>query len=184
MAKAGKQTRRGGRRSDYIAPEMMSHLLAALTPANRRVMKVVLATGLRISDVLALRTEQIWRTARPTVTELKTGHKRRIYLNVELRRELLTYAGVQWVFPGRLDQAHHRTRQAVEKDLKRARALLRIPPDMVVSPHSGRKIYAVTHRRGALRHRSADVAALYEQADDITAAKLHGRRPDLIDTRR
>lgn len=180
MAKSGVSTRRGSRRSDYIAPPMMRHILAALTSPNRLAMLTALHTGLRICDVLALRTEQVMRTARPTVRELKTGRTRRIYLSVELRQALLAQAGKIWIFEGRLDWRRHRTRQAVAKDLERARKLLRVPRDMVISPHSARKIYAATHRHGALAHRSPEVAALYECSREITAAKLRGRRPDLI----
>ena len=46
-------------RSDYIRREEFEHILAALTPPNRLAMRVSLATGLRIGDVLNLRTEQI-----------------------------------------------------------------------------------------------------------------------------
>ena len=55
-------------------------ILAALTPENRLVMRVALHTGLRISDILCLRPEQLkphfW------VTEQKTGKRSKsVYLN-------------------------------------------------------------------------------------------------------
>lgn len=43
--------------TEYLLNEQMEHVLAALTPYNRLVMRVCLHTGLRVGDVLALRTE-------------------------------------------------------------------------------------------------------------------------------
>ncbi len=45
--------------TEYLLNEQMEHVLSALTPSNRLVMRVCLHTGLRVGDVLALRTEQL-----------------------------------------------------------------------------------------------------------------------------
>lgn len=55
----------------------MGHVLAAMMPENRLVMETCIATGLRASDVLNLRTERLRQ--RMTVRELKTGKTRRVY---------------------------------------------------------------------------------------------------------
>ena len=39
----------------------MEQVLGVLTPPNRLVMRVMLRTGLRVGDVLALKTEKIGR---------------------------------------------------------------------------------------------------------------------------
>ena len=72
----------------------MEHVLAALTPANRLVCRVCVATGLRVGDVVALRTAQL----RPQfwITEQKTGKHKEIALNeqaLEARHLRLVLSG-------------------------------------------------------------------------------------------
>lgn len=119
--------------------EELGHVYAALMPANRLACQVAEVTGLRIGDVLSLRTEQLRQ--RMTVTEAKTGKRRRIYLPKELYETMKTQAGKVWVFPSPRDPARHRTRQAVWADVKRAAKAFRLPQN--VAPHSLRKVYAV-----------------------------------------
>ena len=170
-------------RSDYVQPVMMEHILAALTPPNRLVMEICLASGLRVSDALNLRTEQLRSKSaklpnRISVRELKTGKTRRITLPRELFDRLLAQAGKIYVFPGRLDYRKHRSRQAVYKDIRRAARLFRLPEDLRVSPHSARKIYAVgkyqssgslQHVKELLNHTDEAVTILYAMADELTA---------------
>ena len=146
-------------------------MLAALLPDNRNVMRVCLHTGLRISDVLALKPEQLRR--RFTITEQKTGKRRAVSLTDALLRDLQARAGEHWVFPGR-DPTKHRTRQAVWRDVKRAAKAFRLPQN--VAPHSARKVYAVNmlHKYGdiekvrrALNHDSAYVTYIYAMADRL-----------------
>ena len=73
--------------TEYLLNEQMEHVLAALTPANRLVMRVCLHTGLRVGDVLAFRTEQLG-TPQFWITEQKTGKRRRVNLTTELWNEL------------------------------------------------------------------------------------------------
>lgn len=127
--------------TEYLFDREVELVLRALTPENRRVMQVSLHTGLRVSDVLELRTEQVRKSARFWVTERKTGKRRLIGLPKWLREELLEYAGEYWLFPHRTDPNKHRSRQAVWKDVKRAAAAFRLPQN--VAPHSFRKVYAV-----------------------------------------
>ena len=47
--------------TEYLLNRQLTHVLAALTPQNRLICEVELHTGLRISDVLALKTDQIAR---------------------------------------------------------------------------------------------------------------------------
>ena len=65
----------------------MGHVLAAMMPENRLVMETCIATGLRASDVLNLRTERLRQ--RMTVRELKTGKTRRVYFPRELYLRLV-----------------------------------------------------------------------------------------------
>lgn len=171
-------------RTDYLDPAEMQHVLAALTPPNRLAVEVSMATGLRIGDVLQLRTEQIEISSdgRLTVREQKTGKTRRVRIPVELHQRALRMAGRRWVFEGRLDERRHRTRQAVHKDLVRAAKLFRAHG--VIAPHSARKIWAVgqLRRTGSiakvqelLQHSSEAVTMVYALADELTRRKHAGK---------
>lgn len=124
--------------TEYLLQREVDLVLAALMPGNRLVMRVALHTGLRVGDVLALRTEQI--KPRFWVTEQKTGKRRCVGLPAELRADILAQAGDVWAFPGR-SPGKPRTRQAVWKDVKRAAKAFRLPVN--VGTHSARKVYAV-----------------------------------------
>ncbi|MBR1497954.1 MAG: tyrosine-type recombinase/integrase [Oscillospiraceae bacterium] len=124
--------------TEYLLDREVELVLSALTPDNRLVCQTLLHTGLRLSDVLNLKTEQI--KPRFWVTEQKTGKRRLVGLPEPLRDALLRHAGSVYVFPGR-GKTGHRTRQAVWKDIKRAAVAFRLPQN--VAPHSFRKVYAV-----------------------------------------
>jgi len=167
-------------RTDYIDKAELGHLLAALTVPNRLALEVSLATGLRIGDVLQLRTEDI-RTAndgRISLREQKTGKRRRLRLPNELLARLLSIAGRLYVFEHRLDWRKNRTRQAVFKDLRRSARLFRVSG--TISPHSTRKVWAVEEMRKhgdlkriqkLLNHADEAVTVLYALADELTKRK-------------
>lgn len=166
-------------KSDVIAREEFGHILAALTMPNRLAIEVSLCTGLRIGDVLNLRTESL--AERMTVRESKTGKTRRVRLPAGLVSRLIGLAGRIWVFEGRIDYRKHRTRQAVYKDIKRAAGILRLSKKMQISPHSARKIYAVGQYqktgdlekvRKLLNHSRETVTMLYAMADVLTERRF------------
>lgn len=126
-------------RTDAASPAAMRVVLAALTPCNRLIVRTCLATGLRVGDVVALRSAQLDKR-RATVREAKTGKTRRIYWPRDLWLDLRRWRGQEWVFPGRLDPSKHWTRQAVWRDVKRAAKAFRLPGN--IAPHSARKTYA------------------------------------------
>lgn len=132
-------------RTDWIEHDDMKLVLRLLTPPNALAAEVALRTGLRISDVLSLKKEQLEKGARFTVKEQKTKKSRRIYLGNDLRERLLKQSGKIYIFEHAFDENRHRTRQAVFKDVKRAAKALRI--DANFAPHSMRKIYAVDYFR-------------------------------------
>ena len=159
------------------------HLLAALMPPNRLACEVSACTGLRISDVLNLRTTKL--SERFSVRELKTGKTKRVRLPRALLDRLLAQAGRIYVFENRLDYRKPRTRQAVYKDLRRAAKLFRVKTH--ISPHSARKIYAVSEYRRTgslaavqklLNHEDEAVTMLYAMADQLTErrARSHPHR--------
>lgn len=172
-------------RSSWVDDDSMRLILAAMLPANRLAVQVSDATGLRISDVLSLKTDLVRRTQRPYVTDSKTGKTHRIYIPAELREQMLRQAGKVWVWPGRLHPLEqHRTRQAVYKDMVRAAAVFvrsgQVARGVQVSPHSARKRAAarayhksgLTAAQSVLNHAAGDVAItlLYALSDAAAGA--------------
>lgn len=146
-------------------------------PDNRLVMEICLSTGLRLSDVLNLRSADLKK--RMTIRELKTGKNRKIFLSDELLKRCVANAGKVFVFENRNDWKKHRTRQAVYKDLKRTAKLFRVK--LNVAPHTARKVYAVEQFQkdgdlkrvqALLNHEETSVTMLYAMADEITKRKL------------
>lgn len=178
----------GGKlRADWVSDDIFHMLLTALMPENRLALEVSLSTGLRIDDVLSLRTKDVQKQ-RFTVREQKTLKPKRVYLPMKLWKRLRRNAGAVYVFEGRLSPDRHRTRQTVYKDLVRVSKLYRIEGAKVrahVSPHTARKIYAVNlfHDTGdlaevqqRLNHSDSAVTMLYAMADVLTARRK--KRPE------
>lgn len=166
--------------TEYLLQREVELVLDLLTYENRLVMRTLLHTGLRISDVLQLRPEQLqpnfW------ITEQKTGKRRQVGLPEPLLSDLRSSSDSTWVFPGS-KPGMHRTRQAVWKDVKRAAAALRLTAN--AAPHSARKVYAVEllrkygdidRVRRALNHGGMEVTLIYALADKQLHAKGRRRR--------
>ena len=166
-------------KTEYLLHREVGHVLAALMPQNRLIARVCLHTGLRVGDVVALRTRDIGQQF--MVTEAKTNKRRRVGLTEDLIRDILAQAGPEWAFPGRVPGGH-KSRQAVWADVKRAARAFRLPQN--VGPHSLRKVYAVDllERYGdigrvqrALNHSSIETTLIYAMADKLLAARLARR---------
>lgn len=171
--------------ADWLKRENLAHVLAALTPENRLVMSICMATGLRVGDVLALRTGQLKQ--RMTIKEQKTGKTRRVYFPSGLYEQMTQGAGRWWVFEGRCRQDRHRTRSAVYKDIKRAARLFRsdiVPNGTNIGTHTARKVWAVERRKAAgfqsvkkdLNHSSDAVTMIYALADELTMRQRRRKR--------
>lgn len=167
-------------KTEYLLEKEVERVLDLLTYENRLILRVLLHTGLRISDVLQLRPEQL----KPNfwVTEQKTGKRRQIGLPEPLLSDLLDSSGKFWVFPG-VDPRKHRSRQAVWKDIKRAAVALRLTAN--AAPHSARKVYAVEllrkygdidRVRRALNHGGIEVTLIYALADKQLSSAGRRRR--------
>lgn len=154
-------------------------MLSALMPQNQLIVKVMLQTGMRLSDALQMRTEGLATSG--WYTEGKTGKKRRYGLPRPLLEAIKEQAGPEWAFPGR-KPGTHKTRQAVWRDIKRAAVAFRLPQN--VGAHSMRKVYAVRlmQKYGKLEkvqrnlnHASGSVTAIYAMADILLDRKLQDR---------
>lgn len=165
-------------KTEYLLHREVEHVLAALMPVNRVVMRVCIHTGLRVGDVLSLRTDQI--APRFWVTEQKTKKRRIVGLPSDLLVDMRKIAGKKYVFEHSNDPERHRTRQAVWKDVKRAARAFRLPQN--VAPHSARKVYAVdllakygdiAKVQRALNHSGPSVTMIYAMADQLYRQKYH-----------
>lgn len=166
--------------TDYLLQREVDAVLELLTPGNRLVMRLLVCTGLRITDALELRPWQL----KPNfwITERKTGKRRQIGIPEPLLSDLRAAAGEHWVFPG-ADPRKHRTRQAVWKDVKRAAAAMRLTAN--AAPHSARKVYAVQllqrygdidRVRRALNHGGLETTLIYAMADKRLRGSARRRR--------
>lgn len=165
--------------TEYLLQKEVDKVLSVLTPDNALVMRVALHTGLRVGDVLQLRSSQL--ASRFWITESKTGKRKQIGLPQPLLNDLINNSGEVWVFQGR-NPRKHRTRQAVWKDVKRAAAAFRIKQN--VAPHSARKVFAVDllnkygdieRVKRALNHSSLAVTLIYAMADKQMESKNRRR---------
>ena len=165
--------------TEYLYQQEVDRVLSALMPQNQLIVKVMLQTGMRLSDALQMRTEGLATSG--WYTEGKTGKKRRYGLPRPLLEAILEQAGPEWAFPGR-KAGIHKTRQAVWRDIKRAAVAFRLPQN--VGAHSMRKVYAVRlmQKYGKLEkvqrnlnQSSGSVTAIYAMADILLDRKLQAR---------
>lgn len=169
-------------RTEALIDREVENVLSLLTPSNALVCQVSLHTGLRVSDVLALKTAQL--APRFWITERKTGKRKLVGLPAPLLDAIREQAGAEWAFPGR-DGTKPRTRQAIWNDVKRAARAYRLPQN--VGAHSMRKTYAadvmeafgsVERVQKALNHSSPVCTMLYLMAaENVRNGKTAQRRP-------
>lgn len=162
-------------RTSYATRAQMGHILAAMMPTNALIVRICMHTGLRVSDVLELKTAQL--KPRQTVRERKTGKTRRLVWSAPLYEQMLQQAGRIWVFESRTDPTKHRTRQAVYKDIKHVAAMYQrsgaVSRRQVIGTHTARKVAAVDayHKGGIkaaqrlLNHSDPAITLLYALAD-------------------
>ena len=162
-------------RTSYATRAQMGHILAAMMPTNALIVRICMRTGLRVSDVLELKTAQL--KPRQTVRERKTGKTRRVVWSAPLYEQMLQQAGRIWVFESRTDPTKHRTRQAVYKDIKHVAAMYQrsgaVSRRQVIGTHTARKVAAVdAYHHGGLKaaqrllnHSDPAITLLYALAD-------------------
>ena len=167
-------------KTEYLLNREVDMVIAMLTEKNALIMRTALHTGLRIGDVLSLKTDRIGQ--RFWVTESKTRKRRQVGLPEPLLSDLKKQAGAVWVFENP-KTGRPQTRQAVWKDVKRAARGLRLPQN--IGPHSARKVYAVellskygdiARVKRALNHSSEAITLIYALADRQLESKYKRRR--------
>ena len=79
--------------ADYLQWDEAMNLIRKLAKDGKYKMSLLIAlgcfTGLRISDILALRWKQILHVSEFTITEKKTGKQRTLRLNSQLQRHIV-----------------------------------------------------------------------------------------------
>ena len=167
-------------KTEYLLNREVDLVLAMLTNRNALIMRTALHTGLRVSDVLSIKTDQL--ATRFWVTESKTKKRRQVGLPEPLLSDIKKQAGGVWAFENPMT-GRPQTRQAVWKDVKRAAKAMRLPQN--VAPHSARKVYAVEllskygdidRVRRALNHSSEAITLVYALADRQLESKMKRRR--------
>ena len=165
--------------TEYLYQQEVDRVLSALMPQNQLIVKVMLHTGMRLSDALELRSEGLSTSG--WYIESKTKKKRRYGIPKPLLEAILEQARDGWAFPGR-KKGTHKSRQAVWADIKRAAVAFRLPQN--VGAHSMRKVYAVRlmQKYGKLEkvqrnlnHASGSVTAIYAMADLLLDRKMKER---------
>lgn len=184
FTKSGKERGSVLSRTIYISGPEMEHILAALMPTNRLVVELCIATGLRVSDALEIKTVKLKR--RMTIKEMKTGKTRRVVIPARIYTDMLSNAGRLWVFEGRTDWRKHRTRQTVYKDIKKVSAMFQRSKSVragCIGTHTARKMAAVdAYQRGGLdaaqkllNHSDPAITLIYALADQQGGKKRRAK---------
>ncbi len=124
------------------------------------LIEVLYATGLRVSELVALPVSAAERNARMLVVRGKGNKERMVPLNEAAKTAMHDYLGLlaaagrdrksKWLYPS-FGESGHLTRQHFARDLKALAATAGLPPD-AVSPHVLRHAFA-SH----LLHNGADL---------------------------
>ena len=160
-------------RAKYLTEDEIQRLRRAAGWAAWLPFAVSIYTGLRIDDVLALRTDNV-KEGHVLYVAKKTGKIGVTELPDRLARGLTLWARDGWCFPGR-KPGKHLTRQAAWYRIKAAAKRAGLDPDGI-SPHSLRKVFAVgeyraTHNlnkvRVHLQHDRIETTLLYALSDQL-----------------
>lgn len=162
----------------YITASQIAELRAVMSEGDWLLIWVMLETGLRVGDAVALKRSNV-RADGVHYTAQKTGKRGVAPISDSLRRALVASTSSGYIFKGRKAGAHL-SRQAAWKRIKKAAARCGIDADGV-SPHAFRKVFAVeTFRekgmqatREALQHTNRDTTEIYAFADWNTGDKAN-----------
>ena len=177
-------------RTQALTSQALNLVLGLMYEPNRLACKVALMTGLRISDVLSLKSADLKKKSF-TIIEQKTLKKKVLRLPKSLCEELTKIAGNLYVFEHRTDPTKHRCRQTVSKDIKRVVMLLSemgYIPKVVqkgqfraysINTHSMRKSFVYQALESGV---SLDKVRVMLNHDDYMTTLIYGLS-DLVDIR-
>lgn len=163
-------------KTKYIEPEDVERLLGVMEWEEQLIVEIAIETGMRIGDILALKSENIdIKKQRIIFTAQKTKKDAKIHISNQLFKKIYPIMHKnpkKWIFPSPRDSSKHLTRQWFWKRVKRACRLSGVDPDGV-APHSFRKVFAVEYfkregleaTREALQHERASTTQIYALSD-------------------
>lgn len=100
-----RQLRENNQRERYFTPEEIAQIRAAAPRPFWRQIRILLLTGLRRSELLTLKRQNVdLRRRRLTLTDTKAGEVQYVRLSseaAELFEEVMAESEGEWVFPGR-----------------------------------------------------------------------------------
>lgn len=174
--------------ADYLPENVIDEILSQMKPINALALRLSLATGLRIGDVLSIKWKDL-NANELTKTSAKTGKIGKYILPLAVFNDILSlcpYGGKgAYIFKGR-GKTKHITRQTIYLDMRRASARLKVLEH--ATPHSARKTFAVKLRKSgaseseiqaALQHSNKGTTRIYSRSDNL---KLTPERLDeLVD---
>ena len=174
-------------KSRYLEEGEIKALRSVLTDEAFLPLRLSLETGLRIGDVVGLKTAAV-KADGIHYTAQKTGKPGVAIISADLRRRLCLKERRKWLFPSPYKPDKHLTRQAVWARMKAAGKRAGVDLEGL-SPHAMRKVCAVEiyRQKGfdavmrALQHTSSATTEIYAFADWDTgeAADLPLKRRDL-----
>lgn len=172
-------------RSRFLSEEELKKLREALSDEAFLPLIMALETGLRVGDIVALRTSSL-KPDGVHYKAQKTGKPGIAKISAQTRKRLNTKG--KWLFPSPYKKGQHLTRQAVWQRIKRAGKQAGVDLEGL-SPHSMRKVFAVElyRKKGfqavqeALQHNYSSTTEIYTFADWNTGenANLPLTRRDL-----
>ena len=148
-----------------IEKDLAEKIFAKMRPGPALVCETMLRYGLRVSDVVDWRVEDLQK-GRWFIHEKKRGKKRRISCTGEYRERLLRISRGGYVFPGRKPFTHI-TRQAVWCSFRTA--CRRTGVEGAYAPHSLRK----THARIYYSHYGVEATRKHLNHDDISTTLIY-----------
>lgn len=116
-----------------------------LSEKNRLIYEIGASSGLRVSDVVALKKEQLLKTNRPTIMQQKTKKRKRIYIGNKLYKKLIEFIEKDTsenphIFHAVTEEKKHLSRQSVWKAFARASKKAKVT--YPVGTHCMRKKYS------------------------------------------
>lgn len=124
-------------RVDYLTDKEKKAFRNELNERNRLIFDIGVTTGLRISDVLNLRVNQLM-SEHVIITEKKTGKKRRIYISTAIREKAIDIASKE--FKNLNEPLFDIDRKSVWAAFKRAAERAEIKKN--IGTHSMRRSYS------------------------------------------
>lgn len=183
--------KRESRQIVYFSAEEVERIFASLTNMKHRViLKLVYSAGLRVSDLIALRTDDV-KSVRGAIlvgtTDKAPG--RRVPISAAMSEELRHYIKVRnpgyWLFPGQ-GRKDHLSKRAVERIFEEAHRMAKIRKDASIhnlrhsfAIHALKNGMAVDELMYILGHKSMEVTRKYLDIINPGARKKkkRGRNP-------